>query len=57
MKPNSFSQSIRDLSPQQIQRLLQDPLIVEKLSDRVYELLRDDLRQQQERRQGYGRKH
>lgn len=55
MKPNSFSHSIRDLSPQQIQRLLQDPLVLEKLSDRVYELLRNDLRQQQERRQGYGR--
>lgn len=36
--------------------LLQDPLAVRQLSDRVLELLHQDLKQQQERSRGYGRR-
>jgi hypothetical protein len=37
-----------------IEHILQNPLMMQQLSDRVYELLREDLRKQQERNQGYG---
>ena len=37
-------------------QLLQDPLAVRRLSDRVVELLHQDLMQQQERSRGYGRR-
>ncbi|PZV14281.1 MAG: hypothetical protein DCF22_09165 [Leptolyngbya sp.] len=37
-------------------QLLQDPLAVRRLSDRVVELLHQDLMQQQERNHGYGRR-
>jgi hypothetical protein len=37
-------------------QLLQDPLAVKRLSDRVVELLHQDLTQQQERSRGYGRR-
>ncbi len=37
-------------------QLLQDPLAVKRLSDRVVELLHQDLVQQQERSRGYGRR-
>ena len=36
-------------------QILDDPVAMRKVSDRVFELLRQDLRLQQERRQGYGR--
>jgi ABC-type glutathione transport system ATPase component len=38
------------------QQILQDPLRAMQLSDRVYELLQEDLRIQQERSRGYGRR-
>ena len=37
-------------------QLLQDPLAVKQLSDRVVELLQNDLRLQRERNHGYGRR-
>ncbi|XHX78666.1 MAG: hypothetical protein RBJ76_01670 [Stenomitos frigidus ULC029] len=37
-------------------QLLQDPLAVKQLSDRVVELLQHDLRLQRERNHGYGRR-
>ena len=36
-------------------QILDDPVTLRKVSDRVFELLCRDLRLQQERRQGYGR--
>ncbi len=43
------------LPPKLLKRILRDPVLMEKLSDRVYQLLRDDLQQQRERNYGYGR--
>ncbi|UBF30554.1 hypothetical protein K9N68_35855 (plasmid) [Kovacikia minuta CCNUW1] len=43
------------LPPKVLKRILQDPKLMEQLSDRVYELLRDDLYRQRERNNGYGR--
>lgn len=36
-------------------QILDDPVTLRKVSDRVFELLCQDLRLQQDRRQGYGR--
>ena len=36
-------------------QILEDSVAMRKVSDRVFELLCQDLRLQQERRQGYGR--
>lgn len=36
-------------------QVLADPIALHKLCDRVFELLRSDLRRQQERNRGYGR--
>jgi hypothetical protein len=44
------------LPPEVLQRILRDPVLMEKLSDRVYELLRDELQRQRERNHGYGRR-
>jgi len=38
------------------QHILQDPLQLQQLGDRVYELLQQDLRIQQERSRGYGKR-
>ncbi len=35
-------------------KVIQDPLLMRRLSDRVYELMLEDLRYQQERRRNYG---
>jgi hypothetical protein len=35
-------------------KILKDPLLQRQLSDRVYELLQEDLRQQRERSRNYG---
>jgi dephospho-CoA kinase len=35
-------------------KILQDPIMIQKLSDRVLELLREDMRVLKERCQGYG---
>lgn len=37
-----------------LEQILDEPLLMQQLSDRVYELLREDLRKHQERTQGYG---
>jgi hypothetical protein len=37
-----------------LEQILRDPLLMEKLSSRVYELLRDEIRTQKERSVGYG---
>lgn len=37
-------------------QLLQDPLAMQRLSDRVLELLQQDMRLQRERNRGYGRR-
>ncbi len=38
-----------------IDRLLRDPLLLRKLSDKVYELMVEDLRQQRDRSGNYKR--
>jgi hypothetical protein len=48
------SEELADLS-QLAAQILDDPLAVRRLSDRVVELLHQDLKLQQERRRGYGR--
>lgn len=35
-------------------QVLQDPLLLSKLGDRIYQLLQEDLRYQQERSRNYG---
>lgn len=35
-------------------KALEDPLLLQRLSDRVYELMQSDLRNQQERTRNYG---
>jgi hypothetical protein len=37
-------------------KILQDPLAMRKLSDRVFELLREELQIERERNRGYGRR-
>jgi hypothetical protein len=39
-----------------LNQVLLDPLLLQQLSDRVYELLQEDLRKQSERSRGYGRR-
>lgn len=53
MQANSLTQS--DIPPQLLEQILRNPLLMQQLSDRVYELLQADLRQQRERKFGYGR--
>lgn len=36
-------------APELIKKILQDPLLLKRLSDRVYQLLRDDLAIQRDR--------
>jgi hypothetical protein len=43
-----------DVNEKLLEQILRDPLLMEKLSHRVYELLRDEIRTQQERSIGYG---
>lgn len=43
------------LSPTLIRRILSDPKLLEELDRQVYELLKNDLRQQRERQQNYRR--
>jgi len=43
------------VSEEVLQKILHDPLLLQQLGDRVYELLQADLRQQSERQRGYGR--
>ncbi len=38
-------------------QLLEDPMAVRQLGDRVFELLQQDLRLQRERSHGYGQRH
>ncbi|MBL1176271.1 hypothetical protein [Pantanalinema sp. GBBB05] len=45
-----------DIPPKLLKQILADTALIEKISDRVYELLRHDLKQQRERQQGYGRR-
>jgi hypothetical protein len=45
-----------DALAQLAQQVLADPLAVQRLSDRVVELMRQDLRQQRERSGSYGRR-
>jgi hypothetical protein len=49
---NSAQANLAQLASQ----VLQDPLAMRWVGDRVVELLRRDLRQQQERSRGYGRR-
>lgn len=51
------------LEPEETQKLaalaaqvLNDPMALQRLSDRVFTLLKQDLKQEQERRGGYGRR-
>jgi hypothetical protein len=47
--------SSSEISPQLLEQILRNPLLMQQLSDRVCELLQADLRQQRERRSGRGR--
>lgn len=52
---------LQNLNPEQVppevlKQILADTTLMAKVSDRVYELLRNDLKQQRERQQGYGRR-
>lgn len=52
---------LQNLNPEQVppevlKQILADTALMAKVSDRVYELLRNDLKQQRERQQGYGRR-
>jgi hypothetical protein len=38
------------------EEILHDPLAIQELCDRVYDLMVDDLRMQQTRNRGYGRR-
>jgi hypothetical protein len=52
LPPNTDLATLSQLAEQ----LLQDPLALQQLSDRVLELLHQDLERQQERSRGYGRR-
>lgn len=49
------SPSLSGIPPQLLEQILSNPLLMQQLSDRVYELLQSELRQQRERKSGYGR--
>jgi hypothetical protein len=44
----------RAVSETVLTQILHDPLLLQQLSGRIYELLQEDLRQQSERSRGYG---
>jgi hypothetical protein len=44
----------RAVSKTVLKQILHDPLLLQQLGDRVYELLQEDLRKQSERSRGYG---
>jgi hypothetical protein len=44
----------RTISETVLNQILHDPLLLQQLGDRVYELLQEDLRKQSERSRGYG---
>jgi hypothetical protein len=46
-----------EIPPKVLKQILEDTALIEKVSDRVYELLRSDLKLQRERKQGYGRRY
>jgi hypothetical protein len=46
-------QANSSIPPQLLEHILSNPVLMQQLSDRVYELLQADLRQQQERTLGY----
>lgn len=48
--------NLEEIPPKLLKQILADTALIEKVSDRVYELLRDDLKQQRERQHGYGRR-
>jgi hypothetical protein len=45
----------RAVSETVLNQILHDPLLLQQVGDRVYELLQEDLRKQSERSRGYGR--
>jgi hypothetical protein len=53
MPSQSFDRAVSETVLNQI---LHDPLLLQQLGDRVYELLQEDLRKQSERSRGYGRR-
>lgn len=58
--PPSVSSGTTETSPQvssqMLKQILTDATLLEQLSDRVYTLLKHDLKKQRERSQGYGRR-
>jgi hypothetical protein len=52
MPSQSFDHTVSETVLNQI---LHDPLLLQQVGDRVYELLQEDLRKQSERSRGYGR--
>lgn len=53
---NLHNLSPEPIPPKVLKQMLEDTVLMEKLSDRVYELMRDDLNCQRERKLGYGRR-
>ncbi len=39
-----------------LKQIMEDSILLEQVSDRVYDLLKQELKQQRERQQGYGRR-
>lgn len=55
--PNSSPPDPSKPIPQRVlKQILNDPSLLQQLSDRVHALMREDLKQQRERSQGYGRR-
>lgn len=54
--PGNQSEEDRVALTQLAAKILQDPLAMRRLSDRVFQLLQEDLQLQKERNQGYGRR-
>lgn len=54
--PGDKSEEDRVALTQLAAKILQDPLAMRRLSDRVFQLLQEDLQLQQERNRGYGRR-
>lgn len=54
-KTRSESQHDREAVSKLAAKALDDPLLLRQLSDRVYELMLEDLRYQKERSRNYGR--
>ena len=56
VKPRNSTSDLKEIKSL-VHRVLQDPLKQQQLCDRVYQLMQEDLVQQQRRHRGYGGKY